>query len=94
MNIAMKLKHKDIWRSIDLIAEQHGLSPSGLALKCGMEKTSFNKSKRYAPNGNPRWPSTESISAILDATNCDIGEFFELGRIHSSTPVSRLRRGK
>lgn len=94
MNVAMKLKHKDIWRSIDLLAEQHGLTTSGLALKCGMEKTSFNKSKRYLNNGQPRWPSTKAISAILDVTNCDVGEFFDLGRIHSSTPISRLRRGK
>lgn len=63
------LEHNDIWRAIDLLAESHGLSASGLARKAGLDPTSFNPSKRSTSEGRPRWPSTESLAKILDITN-------------------------
>lgn len=68
------LKHSDIWKGIDKLAEECGLSPSGLAKKAGLDSTSFNKSKR-GHKGRLRWPSTESISKILDATGRSMAEF-------------------
>jgi len=73
------LAHEDIWGAIDSLAARNGLSPSGLARRAGLDPTTFNKSKRYAPDGRPRWPSTESIAKVLRATSSTIGEFFGNG---------------
>lgn len=70
------LAHEEVWEAIDMLASRNGLSPSGLARRSGLDPTTFNKSKRYAPDGRPRWPSTESIAKILKATNTNINEFF------------------
>jgi phage repressor protein C with HTH and peptisase S24 domain len=69
------LKHSEVWRAIDALARDRGLSPSGLARKAGLDPTTFNKSKRITAEGKKRWPSTESISKILRATDASLGEF-------------------
>lgn len=69
------LRHSDVWRAIDRLAEEYGLSPSGLAKKAGLDPTTFNKSKRITRDGKYRWPSTESLSKVLEATGAGIGEF-------------------
>lgn len=70
------LAHDEVWVAIDDLAERNGLSASGLARRAGLDPTTFNKSKRFAPDGRPRWPSTESISKILRATNTTVGDLF------------------
>lgn len=72
------LKHADIWRAIDRLAAQNGLSASGLARRAGLDPTTFNKSKRTTGDGKLRWPSTESISKVLDATSASFAEFVAL----------------
>jgi phage repressor protein C with HTH and peptisase S24 domain len=72
------LTHKQIWNAIDALAAKHGMSPSGLAKLAGLDPTTFNKSKRGAPNGKLRWPSTESISKVLAATGASLEEFVSL----------------
>ena len=72
------MKHADVWAAIDQLAKDYGLSPSGLARKAGLDPTTFNKSKRVSPDGKPRWPSTESISKVLDATGATIRDFTRL----------------
>ncbi|MDO6964605.1 S24 family peptidase [Rhizobium alvei] len=67
--------HEKIWDAIDALAERHDLTPSGLARKAGLDPTSFNKSKRLSADGRLRWPSTESIHKILEATGSSIDEF-------------------
>ncbi len=69
------LKHADIWRAIDRLAREYGLSASGLARKSGLDPTTFNKSKRITREGKLRWPSTESVSKVLRATGASLGEF-------------------
>lgn len=69
------LSHDQIWKAIDRLASSFGYSPSGLAKQAGLDATSFNKSKRLGPDGKPRWPSTESISRILNATGATMSEF-------------------
>lgn len=69
------LKHSEIWAAIDGLAARHNLSPSGLAKRAGLDATTFNKSKRITRDGKPRWPSTESVSKILDATGASISDF-------------------
>lgn len=72
--------HDRIWSAIDALAERHQLSPSGLARRAGLDPTSFNKSKRHSSDGRERWPSTESISKVLDATGSTITQFMEFLR--------------
>ena len=72
------LRHQDVWRAIDSLAKETGLSASALARKAGLDPTSFNRSKRIARNGKPRWPTTESIAKVLEATNKTMGHFVAL----------------
>ncbi|MDK1377769.1 MULTISPECIES: helix-turn-helix transcriptional regulator [unclassified Sinorhizobium] len=74
------LSHDSIWRAIDALAERHRLSPSGLARRAGLDPTSFNKSKRQSADGRDRWPSTESISKVLEATGSSLDQFMALMR--------------
>ncbi len=78
------LSHARIWSAIDRLAGRKRLSASGLARLAGLDPTTFNKSKRVAADGRPRWPSTESIAKILDATGTDITSFLGL-----ATPAAR-----
>lgn len=72
------MQHGDIWRAIDALAQRRGLSASGLARAAGLDPTTFNKSKRQAPDGKPRWPSTESITRALTAAETNWDEFAAL----------------
>ena len=86
----MILRHADIWQAIDQLANEHGYSPSGLARRAGLDPTTFNKSKRLARDGRPRWPSTESIAKILEATGATIGEFVSyIGTVPSAGGAMR-----
>ena len=78
------LTHAQIWKAIDALAARNGLSASGLARRAGLDPTTFNKSKRAATDGRLRWPSTESISKILDATQTELEVFITL--IHTDRP--------
>lgn len=72
------LTHDTVWWAIDRLAAAFGYSTSGLAKKAGLDATSFNKSKRFAPDGKPRWPSTESIACILAATGATMSDFLSI----------------
>lgn len=70
--------HENIWHAIDRLAAAFGYSASGLAKQAGLDATSFNKSKRFSSDGKPRWPSTESISRVLEATGATMADFLTL----------------
>jgi phage repressor protein C with HTH and peptisase S24 domain len=72
------MRHGDVWRAIDTLAAEHGLSPSGLAKKAGLDPTSFNLSKRRTADGRSRWPSTESLAKVLAATGAALEDFTAL----------------
>ena len=72
------MQHSDIWRALDALAAENGLSASGLARKAGLDATAFNPSKRIGPDGRARWPSTESVSKVLSATQTPIDAFASL----------------
>lgn len=76
--MATMLTHPQVWGAVDRLAARYGYSPSGLAKKAGLDPTSFNRSKRITPEGRPRWPSTESVAKILQATGATIDEFISL----------------
>src|SRR3712207_9289615 len=72
------MRHDDIWRAIDALAAEHGLSASGLARRAGLDATAFNPSKRIGGDGRARWPSTESVAKVLAATGTSIEAFASL----------------
>jgi phage repressor protein C with HTH and peptisase S24 domain len=72
------LTHAQVWTALDRLAERAGLSASGLAKRSGLDATTFNKSKRVTGDGRDRWPSTESVSKALAATNSSIEIFVQL----------------
>jgi phage repressor protein C with HTH and peptisase S24 domain len=72
------MKHEDIWRALDTLAAEHGLSPSGLAKRAGLDPTTFNPSKRRLADGRQRWPSTESLAKVLTATGAELEAFTAL----------------
>lgn len=72
------LSHERVWAAIDQLAEKHDYTPSGLAKRAGLDSTTFNKSKRFASDGRARWPSTESIAKIMQATGASLQEFMDL----------------
>src|SRR3954449_3753254 len=72
------LTHGQVWTALDRLAERAGMSASGLAKRSGLDPTTFNKSKRITGDGRERWPSTESVSKALAATNSTIETFVQL----------------
>jgi phage repressor protein C with HTH and peptisase S24 domain len=72
------MKHDDLWRALDTLAAENGLSASGLAKRAGLDPTTFNPSKRRMPDGRARWPSTESLAKVLTATGASLDEFTAL----------------
>lgn len=72
------LTHAQIWAAIDALGERYGLSASALARKAGLDPTTFNRSKRIGVGGHQRWPSTESIAKVLQATGASLDEFMAL----------------
>src|SRR5258708_31026375 len=88
------LSHDQVWTALDRLAERAGLSASGLAKRSGLDPTTFNKSKRITGDGRERWPSTESVSKALAATNASIETFVLLigdrARSQQSVPLLGL----
>jgi phage repressor protein C with HTH and peptisase S24 domain len=76
----MPLSHARLWTALDALARREGLSPSALAQRAGLDATAFNPSKRFGPGapGRPRWPSTESLTRVLEATGLSLSEFAAL----------------
>lgn len=83
------LNHNTIWEGIDALAARHGLSPSGLARLAGLDPTAFNRSKRVGKDGRERWPSTESIAKILQATEEGLDSFLYGGGAYVQMPAER-----
>ncbi len=84
------LTHADIWRAIDELAAKHGMSVSGLARRAGLDPTSFNRSKRASGDGKRRWPSTESLAKVLNATGTPFSTFAAM--IERDYPEGEARR--
>lgn len=81
------LTHSAIWDAIDALAERHGLTASGLARIAGLDATAFNKSKRVSKDGRDRWPSTESIAKVLEATSETFDQFVTAGSYVQLAPL-------
>ena len=72
------MKHGEIWRALDVLAAENGMSVSGLARSAGLDPTTFNRSKRQTSDGRSRWPSTESLARVLEATGATLEMFSRL----------------
>ncbi|BBE72699.1 helix-turn-helix domain-containing protein [Oharaeibacter diazotrophicus] len=81
------LSHSGIWDVIDRLAERHGLTASGLARRAGLDATAFNPSKRIGGDGRPRWPSTESLAKVMEATGTSVAD---LARLVADEPLGAL----
>ena len=97
----MPLSHSQLWSAIDGLARREGMTASGLARRAGLDATSFNPSKRFGPGDppRPRWPSTESLTRILQATGVSLGDFATLAReeadaLRRSEPQRRALAGR
>jgi phage repressor protein C with HTH and peptisase S24 domain len=85
------LTHAQIWAALDALGERYGLTPSGLARKAGLDPTTFNRSKRQTADGHLRWPSTESIAKVLQATGAELEEFMTLVASKGARPSRSSR---
>ncbi len=85
------LTHAQIWAALDALGERYGLSASGLARKAGLDPTTFNRSKRQGAGGHLRWPSTESIAKVLQATGASLDEFMTLVAARGARPTRSSR---
>ena len=86
------MRHDDVWRALDTLAAERGLSASGLARRAGLDPTAFNPSKRRAADGRARWPSTESLAKVLMATGASLEAFTALVTGSRTLPQSRPTR--
>ncbi|MBY6240253.1 helix-turn-helix transcriptional regulator [Methylosinus sp. Sm6] len=85
------LTHAQIWAALDALGDRYGLTPSGLARKAGLDPTTFNRSKRQTADGHLRWPSTESIAKVLQATGAGLDEFMALVASKGAKPMRSSR---
>jgi phage repressor protein C with HTH and peptisase S24 domain len=85
--------HEQVWHGIDRLARERGLTASGLARRAGLDPTTFNPSKRVTKQSKPRWPSTESLAKILNATETSLDAFVALmaDRPVDAVPVTSHR---
>ncbi len=88
----MAMQHEDLWRALDTLAAENGMTPSGLARAAGLDATTFNRSKRRGVDGRPRWPSTESLSRVLAATGASLEAFTAL--VAGARALSHGRRDR
>ena len=86
------LSHDRVWAAIDALAERYALSASGLAKRAGLDSTAFNKSKRQSVDGRPRWPSTESLAKVIEATGSSLDEFLALVKADPARGENRPSR--
>jgi len=82
--------HELVWEALDALAARYSLSPSGLAKRAGLDPSAFNRSKRYSGDGRPRWPSTESLAKVFEATGAS---WLEFTRLMEGGPVANSHYG-
>ena len=86
------LSHSQIWSAIDALAVRMNMTPSALARRAGLDPTSFNRSKRMSSGkpSRPRWPSTESLAKVLEATGMSLADFAALAEGHAAQAPSQV----
>jgi transcriptional regulator with XRE-family HTH domain len=62
-----------LWRSIDAIAEMNGLSLPKLALKAGLDQSTFSHARRRR-----NWMSLQTLAKVLNHYDIDIEEWSKM----------------
>ena len=63
------------WAALDSLAAAHNMTVSGMAVRSGLNATTFNKSKRVFSSGQVRWPSMCTIAKVLNQFHMSMREF-------------------
>ena len=71
------MTHQEIWTGIENLAASKSISCSRLAIISGLDPTSFNPSRHKTRYNKDRWPTTQTISRIMDATGITLAQFAE-----------------
>lgn len=71
----MMSNHDKFWHAIEVVAIRKKMTCSGLARFCGLDATTFNKSKRFTRDGKPRWLSVGTVDKMLSATGTSLVQF-------------------
>lgn len=77
-----------VWLTLDKLAFERGLTPSGLAKAAGLDATTFNPSRRRACGEETyRWPSMKSLLAALAVLQMPFSAFAQMveGGTHLET---------
>lgn len=69
------MKQEEVWRGIDLLADELGVTPARLAKMAGLDQAVFSAGRRKRPNGGLRWPSMESLAKVLQVADISLGDF-------------------
>ena len=69
------MKQEDVWRGIDRLADEIGVTPARLARMAGLDQAVFSAGRRRRPEGGLRWPSMDSLAKVLDVADISIGDF-------------------
>lgn len=64
-----------VWLAIDNIAAERGMTPSGLARHCGLDATTFNKSKRHTAAGDDRCLCMSTVLRVLNTLDMTLADF-------------------
>lgn len=72
------VRHADVWRALDALAAERGLSTNALGRKAGLDPLALAPNKRFSPAGQPRWPSTETVAKVVAAAGTDLAGFARL----------------
>lgn len=69
------MKQEDVWRGIDRLADEVGVTPARLARMAGLDQAVFGPTRRIKENGEMRWPSMDSLAKVLRVAEISLGEF-------------------
>lgn len=69
------MKQEDVWRGIDRLAYEIGVTPARLARMAGLDQAVFGPTRRIKENGAMRWPSMDSLAKVLAVADISLGEF-------------------
>ena len=69
------MKQEDVWRGIDRLADEIGVTPSRLARMAGLDQAVFSSARRRKPDGSLHWPAMGSLAKVLRVANISIGDF-------------------
>ena len=71
------MKQEDVWRGIDRLAHEIGVTPSRLARMAGLDQAVFSTGRRTNPDGRLRWPSMDSLAKVLKVADISVGDFVD-----------------